>query len=104
DLADREREPGIVVEDPDAVLARLGLRHEPEVVRVETHRAPLIRDREREVVHQRAGAPGSRPGRTSRGGATRPASFTGGVSRAPRGAAPHPGRTRPPRPPPQLPV
>ena len=47
----REREAGRVVEDADAVLARLGLRLEAEVPLVEANRARLVGDREREVVH-----------------------------------------------------
>ena len=43
---------------------------------------------------QLAVAPASRPGRTSRGGALRPASRTGGLSGSARGAAPNDARTR----------
>src|SRR5262245_2541465 len=93
DLSDREREPVCVVEDGDAILARLGLRHEAEVPLVEAHRARLVRDGEGEVGHYRARAPTS-PGRTSRGGATSPASCTGGFSGSSRGSAPKEARKR----------
>ena len=42
DLAQRERESGRVVDDEHAVLARLRLGHEAEVVHIEASRARLI--------------------------------------------------------------
>jgi len=49
-------------------------------------RSPAARSQER--------APASKPGRTSRGGATRPASFTGGFSGSVSGATPNDACTR----------
>jgi hypothetical protein len=50
-LAQRERESGGVVKDEHAVLARLRLGHEAEVLHVEASRTPLIRDGESKMVH-----------------------------------------------------